>query len=149
VVLLVRSGDLGLSHPCHTEETMPTIRKRGQGLKKYRVQVRRIGSPPLSKTFHLLKDARAWATQMELQADRRELPPNPKALQEVTLGELAHRSAKGKPQSSILVSLDVCSGHGTPTGRDTIGSLGSFGHVWPRSGGHARDSSNAVIPTDL
>jgi integrase len=37
------------------------------------------------------KDAQEWARQMEVQADRRDLPPDPKALQRITLGELVVR----------------------------------------------------------
>jgi integrase len=45
----------------------------------------------LSKSFHELKDARAWARHMEVQADRNELPPDPKVLQDVALGDLVRR----------------------------------------------------------
>jgi hypothetical protein len=37
------------------------------------------------------KDAEAWARQMEVQVDRRDLPSDPKALQRVTLGQLVER----------------------------------------------------------
>jgi integrase len=67
---------------------MPTIRKRGH---KYQVQIRRLGLRSVSRSFHQLKDAQAWARHMELQADRRDLPPDPKALQRITLGELVAR----------------------------------------------------------
>lgn len=67
---------------------MATIRKRGA---KWQVQVRRAGCRPVSRSFHVLRDAQAWARQTELQADRSELPSNPKALQRVTLGELVQR----------------------------------------------------------
>jgi hypothetical protein len=50
---------------------MATVRKRGD---KYQVQVRRLGNPSVTKTFHALKDAQAWARHMEVQADRRDLP---------------------------------------------------------------------------
>ena len=76
------------SHPCHTEDRMPTIRKRGL---KWQVQIRRIGSRPFSKSFHVLKDAQAWARHMELQADRSDLPADPRALQHITLGQLVAR----------------------------------------------------------
>ena len=39
----------------------------------------------------MLKDAQAWARHLEVQADRRDLPADPKALQQVTLGELVTR----------------------------------------------------------
>ncbi len=67
---------------------MATIRKRGD---KYQVQIRRLGVTPFSQSFHLLKDAEAWARHMEVQADRRDLPSDTKALNRVTLGELVER----------------------------------------------------------
>jgi integrase len=67
---------------------MATIRKRGD---KWQVQVRRSGSQSLSRTFHARRDAEEWARHMEVQADRRDLPPDPKALQRITLGELVLR----------------------------------------------------------
>ena len=67
---------------------MATIRKRGA---KWQVQVRRAGCRPVSRSFHVRRDAQAWARQTELQADRTELPSDPKALQRVTLGELVER----------------------------------------------------------
>ena len=67
---------------------MATIRKRGD---KYQVQVRHAGMRPLSKSFHQLKDAQVWARQTEVQADRRDLPPDRKELERVTLGELVER----------------------------------------------------------
>jgi hypothetical protein len=60
---------------------MPTIRKRGQ---KYQVQVRRLGQRQLTRSFLLLKHANAWARQVELEGDRRGLPPDTKALQRIT-----------------------------------------------------------------
>jgi hypothetical protein len=67
---------------------MATIRKRGS---KWQVQVRRMGCPALSRSFYVLKDAKAWARQVELQADRGELPSDPKVLRRITLGELVER----------------------------------------------------------
>src|SRR5262249_28596334 len=49
------------------------------------------GTRPLSRSFHTLKDAKAWARHMEVEADRRGLPPDPKTLQQTTLGELVER----------------------------------------------------------
>lgn len=63
---------------------MATIRKR-RG--KYEVQVRHIGQPQVSKSFHELKDAKVWARMMEVRADRHDLPTDRKALH-TTLGEL-------------------------------------------------------------
>jgi hypothetical protein len=45
----------------------------------------------MTKSFHVLKDAEAWARHMEVQADRRDLPPDRKELERVTLGELVER----------------------------------------------------------
>jgi integrase len=67
---------------------MATIRARGN---KYHVQVRRKGHRTTTRSFHSLKDARAWARQTEVQADRQELPADPKALERITLGELVKR----------------------------------------------------------
>jgi integrase len=66
---------------------MATIRKRRD---KYQVQVRRNGSHPVSKSFHVLKDAQTWARVMEAQADRGALPDLSK-LERITLGELVTR----------------------------------------------------------
>jgi hypothetical protein len=64
---------------------MATIRRREQ---KYEVQIHRSGQRHVSRSFHTLKDARAWARHMEVRADCHDLPADPKALQQVTLGEL-------------------------------------------------------------
>jgi len=58
---------------------------------KWQVRVRREGLRPLSKSFILKKDALEWARQMELRADRRDLPEDPRQLQQFTLGELVKR----------------------------------------------------------
>jgi len=71
---------------------MATIRKRAG---KFQVQVRRLGCPALSKTFHSLQDARLWARQMEIKADRKELPDDPRALDRLTLGDLVVRYRNG------------------------------------------------------
>lgn len=67
---------------------MATIRRRRD---KWQVQIRRLGLRPISQSFHVLKDAEAWARHMEVQADRRDLPPDRKELERVTLGELVER----------------------------------------------------------
>jgi len=67
---------------------MATIRKRKD---KWQVQIRRKGSGALSRSFHVLKDAEAWARHMEVRADRRDLPADPSALRGVTLGQLVER----------------------------------------------------------
>lgn len=67
---------------------MATIRKRGD---KWQVQIRRTGQHPISRSFITRKDAEAWGRLMEVQADRRDLPADPKALERVTLAELVER----------------------------------------------------------
>ena len=67
---------------------MASIRKR-RG--KWQVQIRRKGSGALSRRFHNLRDAEAWARHMEVQADRGDLPAHPAKLRKVTLGELVER----------------------------------------------------------
>ncbi|MGI9400611.1 MAG: site-specific integrase, partial [Rhizobiaceae bacterium] len=67
---------------------MATIRKhRG----KYQVQVRRKDYPEISKTFHRLQDAKEWARNIEIQADRNELPDNRKSLEHISLEQLVVR----------------------------------------------------------
>ena len=66
---------------------MATIRKRGA---KWQVQMRRWDS----LCFALIPRAqrrRGLGATMEVQADRRDLPSDPKALQRVTLGQLVER----------------------------------------------------------
>ena len=67
---------------------MATIRKR-RG--KWQVQIRRKGQSSVSKSFNVLRDAQAWARQIEIQADRSDLPADPKALERITLRELVSR----------------------------------------------------------
>jgi len=67
---------------------MANIRKRGD---KWQVQVRRKGYGALTRSFHVLKDAETWARQMEVQADRGDLPASPTPLREITLGQLVER----------------------------------------------------------
>jgi integrase len=67
---------------------MATIRRRSG---KYEVQIRRAGLRHVSRSFRALRDARAWARHIEVQADRDDLPADPKALRQVTLGELVVR----------------------------------------------------------
>ena len=45
---------------------MATLRKRGE---RWQVQVRRKGSPSLTRSFLLRSDAQAWAREQELEAD--------------------------------------------------------------------------------
>ncbi len=67
---------------------MASFCKRGD---KWRVQVRRQGSPNITRTFTLKADAEAWARQMEVEADRGGLTVDPRATQRITLSELIVR----------------------------------------------------------
>jgi hypothetical protein len=67
---------------------MATIRQRGA---KWQVQVRRTGARALSKSFLLRKDAETWARLIEIQADRMDLPPDPRTLKKVSLRSLVLR----------------------------------------------------------
>jgi integrase len=67
---------------------MASFRKRGS---KWQVQIRRKGLHPFSRSFLTLKDARAWARHLEAQADRRDLPPDRRVLDQMTLGDLVRR----------------------------------------------------------
>ncbi|MEE2767106.1 MAG: site-specific integrase, partial [Pseudomonadota bacterium] len=46
---------------------MAAIRKRG---KRYHVQIRKKGHPPLTRSFLSLSDARAWARKVESEIER-------------------------------------------------------------------------------
>jgi integrase len=86
---LLKDRNLG----CHSYVTaggFPWLQSASGGVK-WQVQVRRAGSRPVSRSFLVLKHAEAWARQMEVRADRCELPSDPRALQEVTLGQLVER----------------------------------------------------------
>ena len=67
---------------------MATIRKRGT---KWQVQVRRAGHRSISASFNVLKDARVWARQIEIEVDKGALAPDSKCLRHLTLGELVVR----------------------------------------------------------
>jgi hypothetical protein len=67
---------------------MPSIRKRGD---KYQVQIRRQGQRGISRTFHQLRDAQAWARQAEAQVDREGFPANSDALKQTALAALVRR----------------------------------------------------------
>jgi len=67
---------------------MASIRKRGS---KWQVQVRRLGSPAVSRSFDTRKDALEWARHQEVRADLGELTGSAKALSRITLGELVER----------------------------------------------------------
>lgn len=67
---------------------MASIRKRSG---KYQVQVRRQGFPTQSKSFLQLRDAKEWARQKELEADRGELKCSKSFLKKYTLGDIVSR----------------------------------------------------------
>lgn len=67
---------------------MATIRKRGS---RWQVQVRRIGHPPLSKSFLQRSDAETWGRLKEVEIERGELPIDRKLLRSLTLGDLMRR----------------------------------------------------------
>src|SRR5262245_33286242 len=67
---------------------MASIRKRGD---KWQVQIRRSALPSVTKSFHVSKDARAWARHMEAQAGKHAPPSDRKALQQVTPAEFVAR----------------------------------------------------------
>lgn len=67
---------------------MASIRKHRD---KWQVQIRRIGTPALSRSFINRKDAEAWSRQLEVQADRLELPKNPRELERHLLRDLVTR----------------------------------------------------------
>ena len=102
---------------------MATIRKRGD---KYQVQIRRSGTRPVSRSFHVLKDAQAWARHMEVKADRRDLPADPKALQQITLGQLVERyrdtvSIRKRPSRNEQIFLNSFLRH--PLSRRAISEI--------------------------
>lgn len=67
---------------------MATIRKRNG---KYQVQIRRLGSAAVSKTFSSKIDAEAWARRMELHADDGMLPSSLKLLDQYTVRNVLER----------------------------------------------------------
>jgi integrase len=92
---------------------MATIRRHRE---KWQVQIRRAGLRPISKSFKFRKDALEWARHTERQADRHELPTDPKVLQRVTLGELVERyrdtvSVNKKAYVNERISLNAFLSH--------------------------------------
>ena len=68
---------------------MATIRKRDS---KWQAQVRRSGHRGISRSFILRKDAVAWAREMEIRADRSDLPTSiPNELNRLTLADMVLR----------------------------------------------------------
>ena len=67
---------------------MATIRRRGD---RWHVQVRRKGSPSITRSFLTRSDAQAWARQTELDVDRGGLPADRKSLGPLTVGDVLIR----------------------------------------------------------
>lgn len=67
---------------------MATIRRRGSS---WQVQVRREGSPPVSKSFPTEAEASAWARALEAQIDTADLSPSIRDLRSMTVAELLRR----------------------------------------------------------
>lgn len=87
---------------------MATIRKRGN---KWQVQIRRLGATPVSRSFLRRTNAEEWAREIELQADRRELPKDHRELQRHTLASLVERyrdsvspRKRGHPDEKIVLN---------------------------------------------
>lgn len=67
---------------------MATILKRKD---KYQVQVRRKGMASVSRTFHRRNDAEEWARNMEVKADRGDLPTPVRVLAQYTVKDVLER----------------------------------------------------------
>jgi integrase len=67
---------------------MATIRKRGSS---WQAQVRREGSPPVSKSFPTKAAASAWARALEAQIDTADLSPSIRDLRTMTVADLLKR----------------------------------------------------------
>jgi len=67
---------------------MATIRKRND---LWHVQIRRKGSPVLTRSFLRKADAQTWARKLEAEADRRGLPVGLKVLDGMTVGDVLIR----------------------------------------------------------
>jgi hypothetical protein len=67
---------------------MASIRKKSG---KWYVQIRRRGLAPIGKAFIKKADADEWARYMEHQADRRNLPYDPKRLDSISLKDMLER----------------------------------------------------------
>jgi integrase len=80
-----KRGQIGEQVSVTARKHMATIRQRG---KKWQVQVRRAGSGAVSKSFLRRKDADAWARQMEIRADRTDLPADIAVLKTLKLADL-------------------------------------------------------------
>lgn len=82
---------------CHTGVTVKTrfnvatFRKRAG---KWQVQIRRSGSKPVSKTFHLKSDASKWARENEIAIDRGDNQLGDCSLEKMRLRDLLIRYVK-------------------------------------------------------
>ena len=70
---------------------MATIRKRGSS---WQAQVRREGSPAVSKSFPTKAEASVWARALEAQIDKGDLSPNVRDLRTMTVSNLLERYEK-------------------------------------------------------
>ncbi len=78
---------------------------------KWQVQVRRQGSPDVSKSFIKKSDATTWARQMEVAADRQDLPIDPRVLKKTTVADIIRRyrdtvtpSKRGQENETIILN---------------------------------------------
>src|SRR4051794_24819976 len=58
---------------------------------RWQVQVRRLGTVPLARSFDRRSAAERWARQVEGEIDRHGVPVDPRALRHVTVGDLLRR----------------------------------------------------------
>lgn len=82
---------------------MATIRRRNG---KWQVQIRRSGARHISRSFLVRKDADAWARQMEVNADRCDLPPDTRQLKMITLGDLVRRYRSEMTPKKLGVAIE-------------------------------------------
>ena len=121
-----------LSQLGHSEgRRMATIRQRG---RKWQVQVRHVGQRAVSRSFYLRKDAETWARQIEVQSDRNELPPDRRALQHTTLGDLVQRYRdtvspikRGHDRERYILTAFLCSPDMLPIDHVNALTLGGEG----------------------
>ena len=82
---------------------MATIRRRKD---KYQVQIRRKGLKSISRSFTRFKDAKEWARQSEVQADRLELAPDRSILKTIKLYDLVDRYLEEINPNKKSVEID-------------------------------------------
>lgn len=88
---------------------MASIRRRGNG---YQVQVRRVGSKPLTRTFTIKADAERWARRAEIQVengDSGSLMPGSTTLRSLLERYATHHAChlKSRKQTLSLVNLMI------------------------------------------